>query len=951
MNLTSKIKTALALVLLGLTAASTAPAALVVAPWIPIFKGIDRAVGTNFPTSYFTNNGVILTNPTLQVVNCLRIDLLDPDVQLFTTPRAPSYTAGVNETLSLSISNFVKNQGVKVATAANWYQGNPGGNDPTSEGLPCTVYGLLMTTGTVVSAAETGPGNGTDNRFVSMLFTTNKAITFLLSNAPPGTNTTGIYTAVSGYYPILTNGVILGEALKTLYPDSSVHDLQPRTLFGLSQDRHYLYMMVIDGRQSGYSDGANDADGGMWMLLFGAADAVNMDGGGSAAMYMADCAGNPQPLGHSSYVASKNRERITGNHLGIHALPLDSFNSNIAVAPGSTTATITWTTPTNATSQVEYGLTTAYGTFSPLDSTPVTAHSVTLSGLNGGVKYYYRVISTVGLDVYPSACGTASFTTTNAGVAQMFGLTADWKWETNNLDGIGWQARTFDDSGWTNHGPGALWADNRTTPPNINSIPNMSTGTRIPKNPTNAYPYTTYYFRRSFVFPGSPSGITLTFSNFIDDGAVFYLNGTEIYRTNMIDYPTPVSNSSNAIFTLPNCGDALVTCPLVFVLSGNPVTNLVSGTNVLAVSVHNYRNPLGGNPSPDIVFESALFYTLPAPPANIITNLLATPGETNATITWTTTTNATTQLQYGLTPALGSSNTLNPALLTSHSVTLSNLQPLTSYYFRAISSAGGFTFTTDGTFSTVPFLQPLVTEASVWKYTTNNLTGTNWTAPAYSDAGWLGQGPALLYLEDNQAVSPRLTALPSGNGGLPMPSYYFRTHFTLTNNTAGYALVFTNFIDDGAVFYLNGREVQRVRMAASPSPVLYTTRATACPVNSCETTLDVPDVFRLTGNALTNLVVGDNVLAAEVHQFATNDTDIVFGSTLSLQRALVSETPLRVTRTNNIVCITWDGQGFTLQRTNVLSASAPWADVPGPVKTSPYCTTNPAATTFYRLRN
>ena len=113
MNLTSKIKTALALVLLGLTAASTAPAALVVAPWIPIFKGIDRAVGTNFPTSYFTNNGVILTNPTLQVVNCLRIDLLDPDVQLFTTPRAPSYTAGVNETLSLSISNFVKNQGVK----------------------------------------------------------------------------------------------------------------------------------------------------------------------------------------------------------------------------------------------------------------------------------------------------------------------------------------------------------------------------------------------------------------------------------------------------------------------------------------------------------------------------------------------------------------------------------------------------------------------------------------------------------------------------------------------------------------------------------------------------------------------------------------------------------------------------------------------------------------------
>ena len=277
--------------------------------------------------------------------------------------------------------------------------------------------------------------------------------------------------------------------------------------------------------------------------------------------------------------------------------------------------------------------------------------------------------------------------------------------------------------------------------------------------------------------------------------------------------------------------------------------------------------------------------------------------------------------------------------------------PLTTYYFRAISSAGGFTFTTDGTFSTVPFLQPLVTEASVWKYTTNNLTGTNWTAPAYSDAGWLGQGPALLYIEDNQAVSPRLTALPAGNGGLPLPTYYFRTHFNLTNATSGFALVFSNFLDDGAVFYLNGHEVQRVRMAPAPALVGYSTPASACPVNSCETTLDVPDVFRLAGNALTNLVLGDNVLAAEVHQFTTNDTDIVFGSTVSLQRALVSETPLRVTRTNNIVCITWDGQGFTLQRTNTLSGTAPWADVPGPVKTSPYCTTNPVATTFYRLRN
>src|SRR5579859_1180943 len=45
-------------------------------PWVPIFKGIDHAVGTNTPGS-----GAIASN--LQVVNALRVDLTDPDIQLY----------------------------------------------------------------------------------------------------------------------------------------------------------------------------------------------------------------------------------------------------------------------------------------------------------------------------------------------------------------------------------------------------------------------------------------------------------------------------------------------------------------------------------------------------------------------------------------------------------------------------------------------------------------------------------------------------------------------------------------------------------------------------------------------------------------------------------------------------------------------------------------------------
>jgi hypothetical protein len=84
---------------------------------------------------------------------------------------------------------------------------------------------------------------------------------------------------------------------------------------------------------------------------------------------------------------------------------------------------------------------------------------------------------------------------------------------------------------------------------------------------------------------------------------------------------------------------------------------------------------------------------------------------------------------------------------------------------------------------------------------------------------------------------------------------------------------------------------------------------------------------------------------------SSGSSDITFGSAMALVRSLVSETKVRITRTNNVVCFAWDGAGFTLQRAQDLMNTASWSDVPGPVKTSPYCLTNPATTTFYRLRD
>src|SRR5207249_44386 len=59
----------------------------------------------------------------------------------------------------------------------------------------------------------------------------------------------------------------------------------------------------------------------------------------------------------------------------------------------SSGATITWTTSETSDSQVDYGLTTAYGSTTTLNTSLVTAHSAALSGLAGTTLYHYRVRS------------------------------------------------------------------------------------------------------------------------------------------------------------------------------------------------------------------------------------------------------------------------------------------------------------------------------------------------------------------------------------------------------------------------------------------------------------------------------------------------------------------------------------------------------------------------------
>src|SRR3989475_7796371 len=87
--------------------------------------------------------------------------------------------------------------------------------------------------------------------------------------------------------------------------------------------------------------------------------------------------------------------------------PLISTVSSSSIS--SSGALITWATNQASDSQSEYGLTTGYGSSTPLNSSLLTAHAVTLTGLLASNTYHYRVKSR---DAAGNLATSADFTLT-----------------------------------------------------------------------------------------------------------------------------------------------------------------------------------------------------------------------------------------------------------------------------------------------------------------------------------------------------------------------------------------------------------------------------------------------------------------------------------------------------------------------------------------------------------
>lgn len=94
-------------------------------------------------------------------------------------------------------------------------------------------------------------------------------------------------------------------------------ELDPRTAIGLNRNGRYLYLVVVDGRQPFYSEGATFAELAGLLIDQGAYIAMALDGGGSSTLVMEGEDGKPVILNSPVDNYIPGRERAVGNHLGI----------------------------------------------------------------------------------------------------------------------------------------------------------------------------------------------------------------------------------------------------------------------------------------------------------------------------------------------------------------------------------------------------------------------------------------------------------------------------------------------------------------------------------------------------------------------------------------------------------------------------------------------------------
>jgi hypothetical protein len=372
--------------------------------------------------------------------------------------------------------------------------------------------------------------------------------------------------------------------------------------------------------------------------------------------------------------------------------------------------------------------------------------------------------------------------------------------------------------------------------------------------------FITYYFRHTFSVTDAASVTALTLRVLRDDGAVVYLNGVEVYRSNMPGGPigfTTLALTAVAGFDETNYFPAAI------------ANLLVDGANTIAAEVHQV-NLVSSDVGFDLSLSTDEGPSNSPPVANSQSVTVAQGGSVAITLTGSDPDGTVPLLTIVAPPAHGSLSGTPPSV--TYTPAPAYVGP-DSFTFQA---SDGFLTSAPATVSITVISIPvsLVATGSVWKYLDTGVDlGTAWVSGGFDDSSWLS-GPGELGFGDGDEA----TVLNRLAGGNPIITYYFRHTFQVPDVSAVPGLALELYRDDGAIIYLNGVEVFRNNMPAGPVNFL-----TFAFLANDDGNLAV--MGRINRSALVN---GANVLAVEVHQSAITSSDVSFDLGL---RAAANQAP------------------------------------------------------------
>ncbi|HAV76989.1 MAG TPA: hypothetical protein DCX53_06500 [Anaerolineae bacterium] len=241
---------------------------------------------------------IIKVSPRPMIVHVITIDRTNSKAKFLITPPGSD---GELPLKARTTSQFLNDFDLQIAINGDgfspWWSRSPADYYPRV-GDPVVPLGFTASRGKIYATGDIGKVGVEPTLYITRQ-------NYPSFNIRPG----NVWFAISGDRMLVSKGKV-ESGLDDTEPD-------PRTAIGINQNGRYIYLVVIDGRQPFYSNGATFLELAELMKKQGAYFAMALDGGGSSTMVIEGENGEPQILNSPIDNYIPGRERPVANHFGV----------------------------------------------------------------------------------------------------------------------------------------------------------------------------------------------------------------------------------------------------------------------------------------------------------------------------------------------------------------------------------------------------------------------------------------------------------------------------------------------------------------------------------------------------------------------------------------------------------------------------------------------------------